>query len=217
MLPMPLIVPLGDRGLLVRFAETLDDEANSAAVSFARTLQATPPSGVVEVVPNLVSVLVRYDPARIGFAELRGEMQLQLLAGAGAALPGKPVQPIAVRYGGEDGPDLEEVAGASGLGADDFVARHSGADLRVLAIGFAPGFAYCGFHGDLPPLPRRGAVRPMVPAGTVLYAAGQTALTATPIPTGWHVIGRTDFINFHAGAEPPLSLVAGDSVRFMVS
>ena len=108
-----------------------------------------------------------------------------------------------------DGPDLAAVAEASGLDVAAFVARHSGAVLKVLAIGFAPGFAYCGFHDDLKRLPRRGEVRPRMPAGSILYAAGQTALTATPIPTGWHVIGRTTFANFDPGATPPVASEAG--------
>lgn len=53
--------------------------------------------------------------------------------------------------------------------------------LRVLATGFAPGFVYCGLHPDDLSVPRREAIRPMVPAGTVLFAAGQTAIAATDL------------------------------------
>lgn len=210
----PFIAPLGDRGLLVRFSEALDDEANRAAVAFCRGFAAAPPKGVLEIVPNLVSVFVRYDPAQIRFADLSGEIQLQLAIGSDAAPDDPAPVTIPVSFGGDDGPDLAAVAEAAGLDTNAFIARHCGAGLRVLAVGFAPGFVYCGFHEDLPPLPRRTEVRPTVPAGTVLYAAGQTALTATPIPTGWHVIGRTDFINFDPQAEPPIRLKAGDTVRF---
>jgi KipI family sensor histidine kinase inhibitor len=166
-------------------------------------------------VPNLISVYLRYDPAAVAFADLAGEVRLRLSPGTTPpATNTEPVE-IAIRYGGADGPDLGEVASASGLDVATFIERHSAQLLRVLAIGFAPGFAYCGFHLDLPLQPRRGAVRPRVPEGTILYAAGQTALTATPIPTGWHVIGRSDFRNFDAAATPPLRLKAGDLVRLV--
>ena len=56
-----------------------------------------------------------------------------------------------------------------------------------------------------------------VVAGTVLFAAGQTAIAATPIRTGWHVIGRTSFQNFDLKRDPPTVLSAGDTVRFAVS
>lgn len=215
MLPMPLIVPLGDRSLLIRFAETLDDEANRAGIAFARRLAADPPPGVVEIVPNLVSVHLRYDPLRTGFTELSGEMRLRLALMEDTPEPETEPMTIPIRYGGEEGPDLAEVARESGLSKPAFIKKHGATPLRVLAIGFSPGFAYCGFHANLPVLPRRGEVRPRVPAGTVLYAAGQTALTATSIPTGWHVIGRTDFINFNPGTAPPLRLFAGDTVSFV--
>lgn len=211
---MPLILPLGDRGLLIRFAEALDDMANRAAVGFAKRLIDDPPSGVLEIVPNLVSVHLRFDPTLVRFAELAGEVRLRLSEGdPDIALETAPVA-IPTRYGGVDGPDLEEVAEASGLDVMAFVEKHAAALLRVLAIGFAPGFAYCGFHSELPPLPRRQSVRKKVPAGTILYAAGQTALTATAIPTGWHVIGRTEFRNFDPDRASPLSLAAGTNVRF---
>ena len=84
----------------------------------------------------------------------------------------------------------------------------------ALTTGFAPGFVYCGFHLEALNLPRRDLVRPQVPAGSVLFAAGQTAIAATDIPTGWHVIGRTDLRNFDPAAVPPTRLRAGDSVVF---
>ncbi len=212
---MPLIVPLGDRGLLIRFAKTLDDQANIRAVGFARHLAANPPDGALEIVPKLVSVYVRYDPSRISFGDLSAEVRLRLRLAMGRKAAGAPSEPVIIptRY---DGEDLGEAARAADLSESDFIDRHASAALRVLAIGFAPGFAYCGFHDQLPPLPRRGEVRPRVPAGTVLYAAGQTAITATAIPTGWNVIGHTDFRNFDATAKPPVRLEAGTPVRFDV-
>jgi allophanate hydrolase subunit 1 len=50
----------------------------------------------------------------------------------------------------------------------------------------------------------------------VLFAAAQTAITSTPIPTGWHVIGHTEFRNFDPAAVPPTRLAAGDMVGFEV-
>ena len=84
----------------------------------------------------------------------------------------------------------------------------------MLATGFAPGFVYCGFHEAELALVRREHVRPLVEAGAVLFAAGQTAIAATPIRTGWHIIGRTAFQNFDALAAPPTRLSAGDLIRF---
>ena len=205
----PDIVPLGDQAVLVRFGTRLDDAANRAALGLRATLVRDPIPGVIEIVPSLVSVLVRYDPDAIGPARVAGEISLRL---GHADEPGTPtIHDIEVHF---DGPDLAEVTEALKVGADDFVAAHNAEPLRVLTSGFAPGFVYCGFHADALILPRREAVRPLVPAGSVLFAAGQTAIAATEIPTGWHVIGRTEFRNFVPETDPPTLLRAGDLIRF---
>jgi KipI family sensor histidine kinase inhibitor len=206
----PLIQPLGDRGLIVRFATELSDAANRAAIGFARKLRDRLPAGVVEIDPNLVSVLLKYDPAKVGFEPLAGEVRL-LLGEEVAAARAPSRHTIAVTF---DGPDLEAVAANLNLTPEAFAAAHCAAPLRVLTTGFAPGFVYCGFHPETLALPRRTEVRPRVPAGTVLFAARQTAIASTPIPTGWHVIGHTAFSNFEPAAEPPTTLREGDEIVF---
>jgi 5-oxoprolinase (ATP-hydrolysing) subunit B len=208
----PVILPLGDSALLVRFAEALDDLANKRTLQFAQALSRDPIAGVVEVVPSLVSVLVRYDPVQVDPVRLAGELGLRM-SGTPVANAGQTHR-IEVRFGGGDGPDLDEVAAMLGYSANTFIARHNAAPLRVLTTGFAPGFVYCGFHEDGMTVPRRTVVRPLVPAGSVLFAAGQTAIAATDIPTGWHVIGRTEFRNFDPAQVPPTRLVAGDLIAF---
>lgn len=213
-LPTPTITPLGDTGILVRFGSTLTDAANRAAIALALALERTPVAGVVEVVPNLVSVQLRYEPgAGISPAAIAGELRLRLFA-----LSDEPVETahwsIAVRF---NGPDLDAAGAALGMGPQQFVAMHNARPLRVLATGFAPGFVYIGLHPDELVLPRRTEVRPAVPPGSVLFAAGQTAITATEMPTGWHVIGHTDFSNFDPRALPPTRLQAGDLVKFEVA
>jgi KipI family sensor histidine kinase inhibitor len=207
----PTLMPLGDGALLVRFAETLSDEANRAAIALARRLEADLPEGAAEVAPGLVSVLVRAH-AGADLSRLAGEVRLRLGEDGPAATPA--VHEVAVRF---DGEDIGEVAGLLSLSADAFIARHNTRPLRVLATGFAPGFVYCGFHSPDLVVPRHGSIRLMVPAGTVLFAAGQTAIAATPIRTGWHVIGTTAFQNFNPASEPPTVLRAGDSIRFAVA
>jgi KipI family sensor histidine kinase inhibitor len=159
-------------------------------------------------------VLLRYDPRTVALNTLMGEVRLRLfgLSADETALP--PVRTIPTRFGGEAGPDLEEVAAALGMNADAFVAAHNATTLRVLATGFAPGFVYCGFHPETLVLPRRNVVRRSVPKGSVLFAAGQTAIAATEIPTGWHIIGHTDFANFDVTALPPTTLAPGDQLTF---
>jgi KipI family sensor histidine kinase inhibitor len=209
-------MPLGDSALLVRFGEALDEAANRAAIGFARRLVAEGLPDVLEVVPNLVSVLIRFDPLKADAERLAGDLRLvvSVLDDDAAKPAARHVVPVS--FGGEDS-DLDEVAAALGLTPKAFIAAHNKQPLRVLAIGFAPGFAYCGFHPETLRLPRRTVLRQKVPPGTVLFAAGQTAIAATEIPTGWHVIGHTSLSNFDPAADPPVRLQPGDEVRFEVA
>jgi len=208
---MPTLLPLGDRAMLVRFAETLSEQANREATALAARLEADPPEGVEEIAPGLVSVLLRTRPG-VDFWRLSGEVRLRM----GELVQGEDRQARSVEIT-FDGEDLPEVAALLNFSVDGFIDRHNASTLRVLATGFAPGFVYCGFHPRDLVLHRREKVRPMVPAGTVLFAAGQTAIAATPIRTGWHVIGRTSFQNFDPAAEPPTILSGGESIRFAVA
>lgn len=205
----PMVQALGDSAILVRFGSSLDERANRQAIGFAAHVQDEPIEGILEIVPSLVSVLMRYDPALVRFSDIAGEVRLRL--GRADEESAGAEHGISVRF---DGPDLDEVVTLLQLSVEEFIARHNLQPLRVLATGFAPGFVYCGFHSKALTLPRRSTVRAMVPAGSVLFAAGQTAIAATDIPTGWHVIGHTDFTNFDPHRDPPTRLSAGDCIRF---
>ncbi len=203
------IQPLGDSALIVRFGTSLSEPANRQAIALAAALQADGIHGVVEVVPSLVSVLVRYDALKADPQRIAGEISLRL--GRETVARQALAHRVSVRF---DGPDIAAVAAALGLDKPEFIQRHNAAPLRVLTTGFAPGFVYCGFHPETLVMPRRTEVRRQVPAGSVLFAAGQTAIAATDIPTGWHLIGQTDLRNFDPTREPPTQLAAGDLLQF---
>lgn len=206
------IMPLGDTAMLVRFSDRLTDQANQAAVSAAQHFVQANIPGVLEITPNLVSVLLRYNPEIVRPSDLSGEIRICLSASQpkGESKPAR--HEISATF---EGPDLIEVARLTGMSVPDFVARHNATPLRVLATGFAPGFVYCGMHADDLVVERRKTIHSKVPAGSILFAAGQTAICATSLPTGWHVIGHTDFANFDPSASPPSQLAAGDFVQFV--
>jgi inhibitor of KinA len=122
---------------------------------------------------------------------------------------------IPVRYGGQDGPDLEAVAATIGRSVSDVIGLHVTATYRVLFLGFAPGFAYLGPVPEPLALPRRASPRELVPAGSVAIAGGQTAVYPRRMPGGWHLIGRTDAVLWAIDRREPSLLAAGDRVRFV--
>ncbi len=206
------IIPLGDEALLVRFAFELDDSANQKVIEFANFLKTQDLPYVKEIAASLVSVLVRYDNKKINFFNLSGLLRLALSKPIKTLKEKSQTHILEVNF---DGEDLPQVAQLVGLSISEFIKQHNSKPLRVLTTGFAPGFVYCGMHKKGLFVDRREQVRKSVAAGTVIFAAGQSAITATSIPTGWHVIGRTDFINLDISKNPPTKIKAGDYISFV--
>jgi KipI family sensor histidine kinase inhibitor len=121
---------------------------------------------------------------------------------------------VSTRYGGVDGPDLDEVAARCGCTADEIVSRHTSRTYRVFMVGFMPGFAYLGSIDERLRLGRRASPRLKVPAGSVAIAGEQTAIYPLETPGGWWIIGRTSLRMFDAAREPAALLQVGRAVRF---
>lgn len=125
-----------------------------------------------------------------------------------------PAIEIAVRYGGEAGPDLEQVCEALGFTIDAFIALHTGSVHTVEMIGFTPGFSYISGLPDDVVVPRLDNPRPRVAAGSVGISAGFTGIYALQAPGGWPLIGRTDACLFDADREAPFLLSPGQQISF---
>ena len=71
----PKLHPAGIDGLLIRFADTLSEAANRAALAFrARLAQEAWPE-IEETSASLVSVLIRFDPMQSGPDNLKERVQ----------------------------------------------------------------------------------------------------------------------------------------------
>jgi KipI family sensor histidine kinase inhibitor len=204
----------GDGALLVQFDERIDPEVNARAIALAASLQASPQTGILDVVPTFRSVTVYFDPLRTDVPALRARLE-QDPGPMPSVLRNAAEHVIPVEYGGAAGPDLPQVASAAGLSEAEVIARHTDAVYRVFMLGFLPGFAYLGPLDPQLALPRRATPRPHVPAGSVAVAGLQTGIYPMESPGGWHLIGRTDVRVFDPNRPEPFLLKAGDSVRFV--
>jgi len=220
MLPNPRLIPMGDRALVIEFGDRLDPELSAGIAAAAQHLRASPPPGVLDIVPAYTTLALHYDPAVIGagttpYEALIEQIEAWLHAQADAELPPGRLVEIPVCYGGGLGEDLEEVARQHGLTPEEVATIHASTDYRVYLLGFVPGFAYLGNLDSRIATPRRDAPRPHVPAGSVAIGGDQTGVYPLETPGGWHLIGRTPVRLFTPEAEPPCLLGAGDTVRFV--
>ena len=199
-----MIRPFGESAILMELGSP--ERAQAAAGA----LRADPISGVVEVVPGLASLLVELDGDPSAFG---GELERRI-ADVEDALPVGRDRRVPVVYGGEHGPDLAEVATISGLSPDEVIARHAATGLRVLFLGFAPGFAYLGGLPVELQVPRLETPRTRTPAGSVAIAGSMSGIYPADLPGGWRVIGRTPIVLFDPHRSPPAYLAPGDRIAF---
>ncbi|MBX0326984.1 5-oxoprolinase subunit PxpB [Oscillochloris sp. ZM17-4] len=207
--------PMGDSALLME-AEDDGGAANRAALDLAAALEAGPPIWLRAVVPAIASLLVCFDPLAVSYAGVECHLRALVSAGVSAGDQGAGrVVRVPVRYGGDDGPDLEGAARTLDISPAELVALHCAGPYRVMMIGFAPGYPYIGPLPDSLRIPRRATPRSAVPAGSVAIAAGLSGIYPARLPGGWHLIGRTDVRLFDPQARPPAALAPGDMVQFV--
>jgi inhibitor of KinA len=167
------------------------------------------------------SIAVHYDPliaaqgtSMTPYARVVDDLTAALDGLTAERLPPARVVEIPVCYGGALGPDLEDVARAHEITADEVVRIHTSGDYLVYMVGFMPGFAYLGGLSTKLATPRRTTPRTVVPAGTVGIGGSQTGVYPLDSPGGWNLIGKTPLAVFDITRPQPALLATGDRVRF---
>jgi inhibitor of KinA len=206
--------PASDQSLLVSFGESIAPEAGQQVEKLLRLLQSNPLASVRNLHPGYSSVLVRFDALRTTHAELESRLREYIEQIDGVQLPEPRVVEIPVCYGGEFGPDLDDVAALHKITSEEVVRSHAAPTYRVCFLGFVPGFPY--LSGLTPALatPRLSTPRRSIPAGSVGIAGSQTGVYPFSTPAGWRLIGRTPLALFCASRTKMSLLSISDSVRF---
>jgi KipI family sensor histidine kinase inhibitor len=211
----------GDSAVLVEVDDVASAQQVAAAVDEACRTQRSP-AGVEGAVVGFRSVVVHVEPtaAQEPIEEWLSALVADTVERHGSDQPGVTVGDdrrrvdIAVTF---DGPDLAEVAAATGCTVIDVIELLCSAELQVAFVGFAPGFPYLvGLPPELASVPRRTSPRPSVPAGSVAVAGGFASIYPQATPGGWMLMGRTGTRLFDPDHPPYALLRPGDRVRFSV-
>lgn len=193
----------GDVGVLVGLA-TLED-----VLSLHADLEARPVHGMVDLVPALETLLVKFDP-RIATPELVCQ-DIRTRSPEEARRETGKVLTVPVRY---DGEDLAAVSSLLGISVAETVRRHTDQVWTVAFAGFSPGFGYLvGDVGGLE-VARRASPRTRVPAGAVALAGEFTGVYPRESPGGWQIVGHTTLKAWDLDRDPPALLSPGTRVSF---
>ena len=203
-----------DQSLLVSFGQQITLENHERVVKLLRLLQSHPIDEIRNLHPAYCSVLLKFDALKLDHDELRSRL-LPYLAHLDQAPLTTPRQiEIPVCYGGEFGPDLNDLAAIHGISPAQAIELHSSPVYLVYFLGFAPGFAYLGGLPEALTTPRLPTPRAKVPQGSVGIGGNQTAVYPFATPGGWRLIGRTPVAMFRRDQARMSLLQIGDHVNF---
>jgi KipI family sensor histidine kinase inhibitor len=208
-------VKASDQSLLIYFDDEKTVEANRRMAKLVRALESSPIVGVRNLHPAFRSMLVVFDGLRWTHEQLQDELRMRAQDVREEIASEARTVEVPVCYGGELGPDLEDVAQLHGMTAEQVISLHAGRDYSVFFLGFVPGFAYMG---DLAPelvTPRLASPRKVVPAGSVGIAGRQTGVYPFATPGGWRLLGRTPLKMFQKERGGMSLLRLGDRVKFV--
>jgi inhibitor of KinA len=178
-------------------------------------LQSKPVAGIRNLHPAYASLLVEFDALTLDQDRLEEILRQYLDRIDDVRFPEPQLLEIPVCYGGDFGPDLDDLSSMHGITPSQAIELHVSAVYVVFFLGFVPGFAYLGGLPKALATPRLATPRRSVPAGSVGIAGEQTGVYPFSTPGGWRLIGRTPVAMFRPDRKDMSLLSVGCRVRFV--
>ena len=209
------IAAAGDSSILIEFGQEIKPEINQKISATVQLLKAQHTPGVIDIIPAFCSLLINYDPRVIQYQEMKKRMEDILKIEVKAGETRKKVFEIPVCYGGEYGPDIQQIADHAGLSVEEVIKIHSSCDYLIYMLGFLPGFCYLGGLDERIHTPRLANPRLKIAAGSVGIGGSQTGIYPLDSPGGWQLMGMTPVKTYDPDREVPILVEAGDYIRFI--
>ena len=207
----PRFTPGGDRFIEMELGDELNFDLNFLVHALTARVREADFDGIIELLPNMASIVISYDPDRIGYDDVVREIG-GIFASLGSLedveLP-SPLYTFPVLYFDhvtracwedycarivekEYDPDL--MVRLNKLESRAQLARiHSGTEYWVAALGFYPGLASlialdprCRLTA-----PKYNPPRTWTPKGTLGYGGSVTCLYPARTPGGYQIIGHS--------------------------
>jgi inhibitor of KinA len=210
----PVIRFAGDQAILVEFEPKVDLDTSAKIRALEEWLKRYLGKGIKEYIPGYCTLLVDYDPMILTYSEIEKIITNGLKQHSETITNPSRLLWIPVCYGGEFGPDLEDVAQHNGISSREVIKIHSEPNYFVHFTGFLPSFPFLGGMSKRIATPRMPTPRLIVPGGSVGIAGEQTGLYPIDSPGGWRLIGRVPAKLYDPRRSDPFIIHAGDWLKF---
>ena len=209
------ILTAGDSALLIEFGKEINPETKRKITAIVQLMREQHIEGIVDVIPAFCSLLINYDPRVLSYEELKERMENLLKMETKTETTRKRIFEIPVCYGGEYGPDIDNIAEHAGLSVNEVIKIHSSKDYLIYMLGFLPGFTYLGGLDERIHTPRLASPRLTIRAGSVGIGGSQTGIYPLDSPGGWQLMGLTPVRTYDPERQTPILVEAGDYIRFI--
>lgn len=237
----PIFNPGGDRFIEMELGDEMSFDLNFLVHNVSGLIRESKTKGIIEIVPELTSIMISYDFEEIGYADVVREMTalFHSIGSLDDLELDSRIFYLPIHYFdewtrgcyddycakiGKKTWDPEVVVQTNDLsGLEQLAQVHSGTDYWVAALGFYPGLV------SLMPLdprcrltaPKYNPPRTWTPKGTIGYGGSVTCVYPAETPGGYQIIGHTpvpvcDLEQRLAAFKDSLALLRpGDRVRFL--
>lgn len=212
--PRVITEPYGDAAALVTVTGGEREERWRIVQYLAQATLADPPTGFVDCVAAFDTLLLELDIKPGAHDGAREWVDRTWPSVDHDARHDARTFTIPVLFGGDEGPDLHEVAAELGMTADAVVAEHCAREWTVRLVA-SPACAPMMDGGEWPqPIARRADPRVAIPPGTIALSGQQCVIYPLLAPGGWRLIGRTPLLLTDVSEQPPVAYRPGDILRF---
>lgn len=206
----------GDSGIILEFGNEISPNINQKISKVMKFLDGLNNENFIDLVPTYRSIIINFNPLKISFQEIKELVEKNCdFSSETLEVKGKKIIEIPVLYGGEYGPDIENIATHNNLSVEEVINIHTSGEYLIYMLGFTPGFPYLGGMDKRIATPRLQNPRTKIPAGSVGIAGEQTGIYPVESPGGWQLLGRTPLNLFNLKKDNPFLLEVGEYIKFV--
>jgi len=134
----PELRPIADTGVLVEFADHIDDGIHQRVLNLDAAVQSATIAGITELIPAYSSLFVGYDALQTDYATISRSIYALLNTGSNQPIDANHWR-IPVCYEHDYAPDMPEVCETLNLSAEEVIAHHTAGLYKVYT---RPGDGY---------------------------------------------------------------------------